>query len=326
MDTQYMRRCLQLARIAQGNTYPNPLVGCVIVHNGKIIGEGWHKKAGSPHAEVQAIGSVKDKSILSQSTLYVNLEPCNHFGKTPPCVDIILKYRIPKVVVGISDPFSQVAGKGIKRLQSSGCEVVVGVLERECYQLNKRFFTFHLKKRPYIILKWAESEDGFIAPVSSENQKNTRISNIYAHQQVHQIRAEEASILIGTNTALQDNPQLNTRLFKGKNPIRLVIDRVLKIPKSYHLWSDGISTIFFTEKTNIDLIPPHIKLVNLDFSCPLPQQIIAYLYNKQIQSVLVEGGAILLQQFIDSGLWDEVIVYKGDVRLQGGVKAPVLKI
>lgn len=326
MDTQYMRRCLQLARIAQGNTYPNPLVGCVIVHNGKIIGEGWHKKAGSPHAEVQAIGSVKDKSMLSQSTLYVNLEPCNHFGKTPPCVDIILKYRIPKVVVGISDPFSQVAGKGIKRLQSSGCEVVVGVLERECYQLNKRFFTFHLKKRPYIILKWAESEDGFIAPVSSENQKITRISNIYAHQQVHQIRAEEASILIGTNTALQDNPQLNTRLFKGKNPIRLVIDRTLKIPKSYHLWSDGIPTIFFTEKVNIDLISPHIELVNLDFSCPLPQQIIAYLYNKQIQSVLVEGGTILLQQFIDSGLWDEVIVYKGDVRLQGGVKAPVLKI
>lgn len=316
-----MERCLQLARNAQGNTFPNPLVGCVIVHDGRIIGEGWHRKAGEPHAEVLAIASVKTPSLLPQSTLYVSLEPCNHFGKTPPCVDLILQHRIPRVVVGSVDPFSQVAGKGIERLRKSGCEVRVGVLEKECRELNKRFFTFHTKKRPYVTLKWAQSRDGFIAPLPRTSKEIVRISNSYAHQQVHRLRSQEASILVGTNTALWDNPQLDVRFWKGRNPIRLVVDRDLKIPLTHHLWKDPIPTIFFTE-ASAEKVTDHAELVSVDFSAPLPLQILRVLYEKKIQSVLVEGGTNLLQQFINADLWDEAIVYEGDMFLKLGVKAP----
>lgn len=228
----YMKRCIELAKNGLGTTYPNPLVGSVIVHDGKIIGEGWHKKAGEPHAEVNAVNSVKDKSLLKEATIYVSLEPCSHFGKTPPCCDLIIANKIPNVVVGTVDPFAKVAGNGIKKLIESGKNVTIGILEDECNELNKRFFTFHQKKRPYIILKWAETTDGFIAPISKEEKSPVWITNPYSRQLVHKWRTEEQAILVGTNTVLDDNPKLDARDFSGNNPVRIVLDKSGKISKT----------------------------------------------------------------------------------------------
>ena len=222
---KYIKRCIELAKNGLGATYPNPLVGSVIVYKNKIIGEGWHQKAGAPHAEVNAINSVKDESLLNKSTIYVSLEPCSHFGKTPPCSDLIIAKGIKKVIIGTVDPFAEVAGRGIKKLMEAGCEVQVGILEKECQDLNKRFFTFHQKKRPYIILKWAQTTDGFIAPKVQEKREPVWITNQYSKQLVHKWRSEEQAILVGTNTAIADNPKLNTRLWNGKNPVRVVIDK-----------------------------------------------------------------------------------------------------
>ena len=322
----YMKRCIELAKNGLGTTYPNPLVGSVIVHEGKIIGEGWHKKAGEPHAEVNAVNSVKDKSLLKEATIYVSLEPCSHFGKTPPCCDLIIANEIPNVVVGTIDPFAKVAGNGIKKLVESGKNVTVGILEEECNELNKRFFTFHQKKRPYIILKWAETADGFIAPemlkrIQHDRLKPVWITNQYSRQLVHKWRAEEQAILVGTNTVLDDNPKLDTRNFSGNNPIRIVLDKSGKISENYHVKNNSQKTIFITESENF-ISTENCIYENAIFDIHLISSICDILYKNNIQSVIVEGGSKTLQSFIDANLWDEARIFIGQTTFQNGILAP----
>ena len=319
----YIARCIELAKNGFGTTYPNPMVGSVIVYNGEIIGEGWHQKAGEPHAEVNAIRSVKDPSLLDKATIYVSLEPCSHFGKTPPCCDLIIKNKIPNVVIGTVDSNIKVAGNGIKRLQEAGANVIVGILEKECYELNQRFFTFHEKKRPYIILKWAETQDGFIAPLQKEEQKPVWITNINSRQLVHKWRTEEQAILVGTQTVIDDNPKLNARDWEGNNPIRMVIDQNHRIPKTAHVFDDQIKTIIFSNKKSTPSLENTIFEV-IDFQQNIAQQIADKLFQHQIQSVIVEGGAQTLQTFIDANLWDEARVFIGNCTFEKGVKAPIL--
>ena len=320
----YIQRCLELAQNGLGSTYPNPMVGSVIVHRGKIIGEGWHQKAGEPHAEVNAINSVKNKSLLTKSTIYVSLEPCSHFGKTPPCSDLIIQHKIPTVIIGTVDPNDKVAGKGIEKLQKAGIKVKVGVLEKECRELNKRFFTFHTKKRPYIILKWAESADGFLSPLNKKEQKPVWITNVYARQLVHKWRTEEQAILVGTKTVLDDNPQLNARDWFGKNPIRIILDRSGKISEDYAVKKGSQKSIILTEQ-EILTKDENCIYENLIFGEQLPEKISNLLYQYQIQSVIVEGGRQTLQSFIDDNLWDEARIFKGSIIVHQGTKAPILK-
>ena len=319
----YIARCIELAKNGIGTTYPNPMVGSVIVYNGEIIGEGWHQKAGEPHAEVNAIRSVKDPSLLDKATIYVSLEPCSHFGKTPPCCDLIIKNEIPNVVIGTVDSNIKVAGNGIKRLQEAGANVLVGVLEKECYELNQRFFTFHEKKRPYIILKWAETQDGFIAPLQKEEQKPVWITNLNSRQLVHKWRTEEQAILVGTQTVIDDNPQLNARDWDGNNPIRVVIDQNNRIPKTAHVFDNQTKTIVFSNKKSTPSIENTFFEV-IDFQQNIAQQIADKLFQHQIQSVIVEGGAQTLQTFIDANLWDEARVFIGNCTFEKGVKAPIM--
>lgn len=320
---KYIQRCIELAKNGLGTTYPNPMVGSVIVYNDLIIGEGWHKKAGEPHAEVNAINSVKDKSLLNKATIYVSLEPCSHFGKTPPCCDLIIKNKIPNVVIGTVDPNIKVAGNGIKKLIEAGANVIVGILETECYDLNKRFFTFHKKKRPYIILKWAETRDGFIAPIEKSEKKPVWITNSYSRQLVHKWRTEEQAILVGTQTVIDDNPKLNARDWFGNNPIRLVLDQNNRIPKSSHIFDNQTKTIIFSKiKTKISVENTIFEII--DFEQNIAQQIIFILYKYQIQSVIIEGGQQTLQTFIDTNLWDEARIFIGNSRFNTGTKAPKL--
>ena len=321
-DERYMQRCLFLARKAIGYTYPNPLVGSVIVHKGKIIGEGWHTKAGEPHAEVNAIASVKDKNLLKESTLYVNLEPCAHFGKTPPCADLVIEKEIPKIVIGCVDIYSKVAGKGIERLRQAGREVIVGVLEAESQALNKRFFTFHAQKRPYIILKWAQTYDGFIAPLQQAQQAPVWISNAFSQQLTHLWRAQEGAILVGKHTVEKDNPSLTTRHWVGNNPLRLVIDNDNSLSKKLAVFQ-GDPTVVFTSVQAFNTL--HISFAPLSSSVPMPKQVCNYLYEQQVQSLIVEGGAQVLQQFIDEGLWDEARIFVGSPQFSDGLKAPQLR-
>jgi diaminohydroxyphosphoribosylaminopyrimidine deaminase / 5-amino-6-(5-phosphoribosylamino)uracil reductase len=319
VNEKYMQRCLDLAKLGSGNVAPNPMVGCVIVHNDTIIGEGLHKKFGEPHAEVNAINSVpsEKQKLLSSSTLYVNLEPCSHYGKTPPCADLIIAKKIPHVVIGISDPNPLVAGKGIEKLKAAGIRVTIGVLKEQCSELNNRFITFYEKKRPYIILKWAQTNDGFIAPVDG---KRLQISGKLSQQLVHKWRGEEPSILVGYNTALNDDPQLNVREWKGNNPARIVIDSKLELPKTLHLFDNTIPTVVFNEIA--DEKNENIELIKIDFGDETVKSILSSLYNRKIQSVLVEGGAKTLLLFIKSGLWDEARVFISPNNLQAGIKAP----
>jgi diaminohydroxyphosphoribosylaminopyrimidine deaminase / 5-amino-6-(5-phosphoribosylamino)uracil reductase len=315
---KFMQRCLQLARLGAGHVAPNPMVGSVLVHEGRIIGEGYHQLYGQAHAEVNCVAAVseEDKSLIPAATMYVSLEPCAHYGKTPPCANMIVAQRIPRVVIGCVDTFSQVAGKGIEILRNAGVEVTTGVLEKECRELNHRFFTYHEQQRPYIILKWAQTPAGFVA--TKEGQP-VRISNQYSDRLVHRWRSEEMSILVGTKTALADNPRLNNRLWTGNNPIRLVLDRELKIPRDYHLWDNSIPTIFFTAQQ-----PENEQMVQLDFNAPLVPQLLRELYNRRIQSVLVEGGPHLLTSFITAGIWDEARIITGQTELSEGLPAPRL--
>jgi diaminohydroxyphosphoribosylaminopyrimidine deaminase/5-amino-6-(5-phosphoribosylamino)uracil reductase len=331
---KYIKRCIELAKNGLGTTYPNPLVGSVIVYEDKIIGEGWHKKAGEPHAEVNAINSVKDKSLLKKATIYVSLEPCSHFGKTPPCCDLIIENEIPNVVIGTVDPNVKVAGNGIKKLIEAGINVTVGILEAECNELNKRFFTFHEKKRPYIILKWAESQDGFIAPdqmlrnpeTSGQNNHEKKpfwITNSYSRQLVHKWRTEEQAILVGTQTVIDDNPKLNARDWSGENPIRLVIDQNNRIPEASHVFDNRVKTILFSKlKTSIE--KENIIFGSIDFEQNIAKQITQVLYQHQIQSIIVEGGRQTVQTFIDANLWDEARIFVGNVQFTAGTKAPIL--
>jgi diaminohydroxyphosphoribosylaminopyrimidine deaminase/5-amino-6-(5-phosphoribosylamino)uracil reductase len=320
---QYIARCIELAKNGFGTTYPNPMVGSVIVYNGEIIGEGWHQKAGEPHAEVNAIQSVKDPSLLDKATIYVSLEPCSHFGKTPPCCDLIIKNKIPNVVIGTVDSNIKVAGNGIKRLQEAGANVIVGILEKECYELNRRFFTFHEKKRPYIILKWAQTLDSFIAPLEKEELKPVWITSIQSRQLVHKWRTEEQSILVGTQTVIDDNPQLNSRDWEGNNPIRIVIDQRNRIPKTAHVFDNQTKTIVFSSNKSTPSLENTIFEI-IDFQQNIVQQIVDKLYQHQIQSVIIEGGSQTLQTFIDANLWDEARVFIGNSTFGTGKKAPVL--
>lgn len=320
---KYIKRCIQLAKNGLGTTYPNPLVGSVIVYNDTIIGEGWHRKAGEAHAEVNAINSVKDRSLLKKATIYVSLEPCSHFGKTPPCSDLIIQHHIPNVVIGTVDPNSKVSGKGIQKLLEAGKNVTIGLLEEQCNELNKRFFTFHQKKRPYIILKWAESRDGFIAPKKKLEQKPVWITNPYSRQLVHKWRSEEQAILVGTHTVFADNPTLNVRDWNGTNPIRIVLDQNNRISKESHIFDNQAKTMvltaesFSTGKENI-----HSEKMNFGENCA--EAITAILYKNEIQSVIIEGGRQTLQTFIDADLWDEARVFYGNALFKEGTKAPFL--
>lgn len=322
---KYIKRCIELAKNGLGKTYPNPMVGSVIVLNNEIIGEGWHQKAGEPHAEVNAINSVKNKSLLKDSTIYVSLEPCSHWGKTPPCANLIVENGLKNVVIGTVDSNSLVSGKGIEHLKKNGCNVIVGVLENECNQLNKRFFTFHNKKRPYIILKWAETADGFIDKIRGVNSKNTPnwISNSYSQQLVHKLRADEQAVLVGTTTALNDNPALNVRSWYGENPVRVVLDRNLKIPSTYNLFDKSIKTIILTDKEAES--GESLVFEKIDFTQNVPEQICKILYEYELQSVIIEGGFQTLQSFIDENLWDEAFVFVGDVEFKQGLKAPKIE-
>lgn len=320
---KYINRCIEIAGNGLGTTYPNPMVGAVVVYNHQIIGEGWHRKAGEPHAEVLAINAVENPELLSKSTIYVSLEPCSHFGKTPPCADLIIEKGIKKVVVGSVDPNEKVAGRGIKKLLEAGCQVSVGVLEKDCNQLNKRFFTFHIKKRPFIILKWAESTDGFIAPLLKNENRPVWISNPQSRQLVHKWRTEEQAVLVGTQTVLSDNPKLNVRDWTGNPPVRIVIDCSLRIPKNLSVWDGGQETIFMVDKTvELPNFSTNIHFEAIDFSENVPAQIAAVLYKHQLQSVIIEGGRKTLQSFIDAGLWDEARVFTGNIKLETGISSP----
>jgi len=301
----YISRCLQLAALGGGFVAPNPMVGAVLVANGKIIGEGYHRVYGGSHAEVNAIESVSETELLSKSTLYVNLEPCAHFGKTPPCADLIVAKKIPKVVIGNIDPNPKVAGKGIEILQNAGIEVVTGILEKECRELNKRFFTFIEKKRPFIFLKWAQTADGFLDKKrENSNEPPLVISNELTKILTHKIRTENQAIMVGTNTVLLDNPKLSARRWAGKSPIRLICDANGRIPENFNVFDGSQQTIICKEKNIYDLLKA--------------------IYEKNIISVLVEGGEKLLNSFIQSNLWDFAQVEIAPFKIGSGVAAPVL--
>ena len=322
-DQKYMDRCIELARSGAGTVSPNPMVGSVIVCDDKIIGEGFHRAYGEAHAEVNAIRNVSDnypnaKELLKRSSIYVNLEPCSHFGKTPPCADLIIRNEIPRAVVGCRDPFEEIDGRGIERLRNAGIEVVENLLTGRCIDLNKRFFTRIQKQRPYIILKWAQTSDGFFAP-SDSSQK--WISSMSSKQLVHRWRTEEDAILVGKNTALADNPRLNAREWAGRDPVRIIIDRRLELPANLHIFDQSQETIIFNEqKTELLGKTKYLELENFDNL--LPQMIAYQLYLMDIQSLMVEGGAKTLNLFIKAGLWDEARVFTGPQIWTDGIPAP----
>lgn len=312
-----MQRALELAANGLGRVSPNPLVGCVIVHDDTIIGEGWHEQYGSPHAEVNAIHSVKDPSLLPYATLYVNLEPCSHHGKTPPCADLIVEKNIGRVVIANGDPNPLVTGRGIRKLQESGIAVEQGVLEQEGRQLNRRFFTFMEQQRPYIILKWAQTQDGFIA---RENFDSKWISNELSRKLVHKWRAEEDAVMVGTHTALYDNPRLNVRDWEGRDPVRIVVDKDRKVPVASHLFDQSQSTLCYNAiETRSD---EYNQFIQLDFSSDIIPQVLKDLHRRKVQSVIVEGGARLLTAFITGGWWDEARIFTGTQHFGNGIAAP----
>jgi diaminohydroxyphosphoribosylaminopyrimidine deaminase/5-amino-6-(5-phosphoribosylamino)uracil reductase len=330
----YMHRCLELAQSGAISVAPNPMVGAVLVYENKIIGEGYHQKYGEAHAEPNCIASVKeeDEHLIRQSALFVSLEPCAHFGKTPPCVDLIIQKKIPRVIVGCRDPFVEVNGKGIEKLKAAGLEVELGILEDECKELNKRFFTFHTQHRPYVILKWAQTLDNKIA---NEDYSRVLISGEATNRLVHEWRSEEMAIAIGTNTALFDDPELTTRLAPGKNPVRIVVDTDLRLPKSLKLFNSKTPTIVFNTKEhnlpleNIsvrELKETEVGYYQVTEDVNLVHQMMNALYKMNIQSVLIEGGSYLLQSFIDDGVWDEArIITNEQLSIGAGLPAPILK-
>lgn len=316
----YIKRCVELAQNAKGYTSPNPMVGSVVIYKEQIIGEGWHRAPGQPHAEVNAINSIQDKSKLQNSTIYVSLEPCAHFGRTPPCCDLIIENKIPRVVIGCRDPFKQVNGRGIEKLKAAGIDVTEGVLEKECLNLNKAFFTFHTKKRPFIILKWAQTADGFMDISREENEKGIKwITQPETKTLVHQWRAEVDAILVGKNTVLNDNPSLTVREVKGKNPIRLVIDPKGEVRMDHTICNNEAPTVIFTDQSAESQKNTNNELIN--YSGQPLKQIMNYCFQQQIQSILVEGGRHTLQSFIDAGLWDEARVLIGISRFKNGLMA-----
>lgn len=322
-----MQRCIELAQNGAGAVSPNPLVGCVIVHNNTIIGEGWHKQIGQAHAEVNAINSVKQKHLLAEATLYVNLEPCNHFGKTPPCADLIIAHQIKKVVVGMIDPYENVSGQGIQKLKDAGIEVEVGILENECKFLNRRFVKYITQQKPYIILKWAQTFNGYIAPdatkISAEEFEIQRhITDRIVQRLVHKWRTQEDAIMVGTNTALFDNPALNAREWTGRNPLRIVLDRNLRLPIDLKLFDKSEPTIVFTAQKKES--EPNLTFIQLDFEKNWINEMLNELYKLKIQSVVIEGGSQLLNAVIANNIWDEAIVFMSPKTITDGIKAPLI--
>lgn len=317
---EYMQIALDLSLYGMGSVAPNPMVGCVIVHNNEIISKGYHTAYGEPHAEVEAIRYVEDKSILKECTLYVTLEPCAHFGKTPPCANLITEMQIPRVVIGTRDPFSEVNGRGIEHLRTHGVEVIEGILEEDCRFLNRRFFTFHEKKRPYIILKWAQTADGFMDKIREENERGSfPISSIDSRKLVHQWRSLEHAILVGPTTALNDDPALTVRLVDGENPIRIVIDEKGCLPEELQLFNSEARTIALVgigvqPRYTCDILP--LEKSGVD-------EWMRVLHSANIQSILVEGGAGILNSFIESGMWDEMRVFTSTNKIDRGLKAPL---
>jgi diaminohydroxyphosphoribosylaminopyrimidine deaminase/5-amino-6-(5-phosphoribosylamino)uracil reductase len=320
-DELYMQRCLELASNGIRAVAPNPMVGAIVVNDNRIIGEGYHQQFGGAHAEVNAINSVGNKEMLRNSTLYVNLEPCAHFGKTPPCTELIIKFGIPRVIIASSDPNPQVNGRGIRMLQESGCEVITGILEKEAMELNRRFFHFHTGGRPYFILKWAETMDGFIDKLRNkeDSPRQNWITDDVCRILVHRWRTEEQAIMVGTNTALLDNPRLDSRYWPGNNPIKLIPDRELKIPLNFNLFNS--SAIVYLFNSLHDKQEGHIHFKKTDFS-RFMDELIIFLNEKAIQSVLIEGGSTLIQSFINKGIWDEARIFRGPVKFGDGLKAP----
>jgi len=315
----YMHRCLELAALGFGNVAPNPLVGAVLVKDGKIIGEGYHQQYGKAHAEVNCINSVKaqDQHLIADATLYVNLEPCSHFGKTPPCADLLIQQKVKQVVIGSLDPNPLVAGKGLEKLKQAGTLVNAGVLDEECNFLNRRFFTFHTKQRPYVILKFAQSEDGFMALLE---QKKYWLTNEESVQLVHKWRSEEPAIMVGTSTVLADDPQLTVRAWQGKNPLRIAIDKDLKLPLSKKIFDSAADTIIYNAVETI--CKDNLHFVKIDFEVSILPQIMKELFERNIQSVIIEGGAFLLQSIIAENLWDEARVFTTTQLFERGLKAP----
>ena len=310
-----------------GTAAPNPMVGAVITHGDRIIGQGYTSPFGGPHAEVRAIRSVSDPDLLKEATLYVTLEPCCHHGKTPPCTDLILDMGIPRVVIGMQDPHEKVGGKGIDKLREHGCEVETGVLGDACREHHRRFVTYHEKKRPYVILKWAQSADGFMAPSRHLRESSPEpfwISGKASRQLVHQWRSEEGAILVGTRTALEDNPRLNTRYWKGQSPLRVLIDRELKVPEHFHLLDGSVETLIFCEEGVVPKNRRKIRYKGLKKESEFVAEILHSLWEAEVLSVLVEGGAHTLNSFIKTGLWDEARIIEGKSYLGSGLKAPVL--
>lgn len=323
-DQKFMFRCIELAKLGLGNTSPNPIVGCVITHNNKIIGEGYHKKYGEAHAEVNAINAVKNKELLKKSTLYVTLEPCSHYGKTPPCADLIVNSKIPRVVISCVDSNPQVSGKGIEILQKADIEVKTGILKDLYEWENRRFFVFHDKKRPYIILKWAKTKDGFIDVIRDNNIQNISwITNEACRTLVHKWRTEEQAILIGTNTAKNDNPELTARNYNGKNPLRIVIDRNLILPQNLKVFNKNANTVIITEKTNYpNIVNENIKYCSVNFDNNFEENLLNELYKLNVQSVIIEGGLFTLNSFINKNLWDEARIFTGKIKFEKGLLSP----
>lgn len=319
---KYIQYCLQLAQLGAGRVAPNPMVGAILVYEDRIIGEGYHRLYGQAHAEVNCVNSVAeaDRPLISQSTMYVSLEPCAHFGKTPPCSRLIISEKIPRVVIGCADPFAEVNGRGIQQLKDAGVEVTVGVCEKEAIELNKRFFTFHQQQRPYIILKWAQSADGLI---TGNGEKRVLISGDTSNRLVHRWRSEEAAIMVGARTAILDDPALTTRLWPGSNPLRIVLDMNNRMPSHLQLLNGQVRTLIFNGDRESEEGLNHWHKLNA--TLPVLPQVLTALYEQQVQSVMVEGGATLLQSFIDAGLWDEarVIVNPG-LEIGQGLAAPQL--
>ena len=329
VEGKYMLRCLELAQSGRSSVAPNPIVGAVIVHKGHIIGEGYHRQYGEAHAEVNAIHGVSDETLLRDSTLYVNLEPCAHKGKTAPCTELIIQKQIPRVVVGCLDPFPQVAGRGVKQLCDAGVEVITDVMRDEAIAINHFFMTAHTKQRPYIILKWAQSSDGYIDNIRKDaSERPVQLSIPATRRYVHKLRSEVSAIMVGTNTAWLDNPSLTVRHWVGKSPVRVFIDRTLRIPQSYHLLDGTIPTLVFTEcfkheENRGNLSYENVTYIQLDFSRSVIPQILRALYERQLHSLLVEGGAYLHTCFLDSGQWDELQIETTPAKLGNGVKSPV---
>lgn len=321
VENKYMTRCLSLARGGAGNVAPNPMVGAVIVHQGQIIGEGFHRRCGEAHAEVNAIASVKDESLLKEATLYVNLEPCSHYGKTPPCAELIIRKQIPRVVVGCLDPFPEVSGRGVRMLRGAGVEVVTGVMEREAWELNRDFMTMQQLKRPYIYMKWAQSADGFMDRVRTDSSSPAVVlSSAEILRRVHRLRAHVSAIMVATQTALLDNPSLTVRHWAGKSPVRVVLDRTLRIPSGNHLLDGSVRTLIFTAQKAASR--KNVEYITIDFEQSVLPQVLHELYLRRLNSLMVEGGATLLGHFLREGLWDQMFVETAPVYLGAGVKAP----